>query len=134
MVRIALQRGTIHLVTAEDCRTPRPLLQPVLDHALRTTYGKRLAGLDLTALAAEARALVEEEPRTFQQLCALRDPAGGRAGRRDVAADGGAGGRGPAVRAAGAGRPGGGGGRGAAGAGLRGRGRRCGAVRIEAVA
>ncbi|MET8629686.1 winged helix DNA-binding domain-containing protein [Kitasatospora sp. NPDC004669] len=82
VVRIALQRGTIHLVTAEDCRTLRPLLQPVLDQALRTTYGKRLAGLDLTALAAEARALVEEGPRTFQQLGALlaagrpdRDPA-----------------------------------------------------------
>ncbi|MFH8384238.1 winged helix DNA-binding domain-containing protein [Kitasatospora sp. NPDC018058] len=82
VVRIALQRGTIHLVTAEDCRTLRPLLQPVLDQALRTTFGKRLAGLDLTALAAEARALVEEEARTFQQLGALlaagrpdRDPA-----------------------------------------------------------
>ncbi|MFE5583836.1 winged helix DNA-binding domain-containing protein [Kitasatospora sp. NPDC056531] len=82
VVRIALQRGTIHLVTAEDCRTLRPLLQPVLDQALRTTYGKRLAGLDLDALAAEARALVEAQPRTFQQLGALlavsrpdRDPA-----------------------------------------------------------
>lgn len=81
-VRIALHRGTIHLVTAEDCRTLRPLLQPMLDQALRTTYGKRLAGLDLDALAAEARALVEAEPRTFQQLGALlaqsrpdRDPA-----------------------------------------------------------
>ncbi|MEV7601097.1 winged helix DNA-binding domain-containing protein [Kitasatospora sp. NPDC089797] len=70
-VRIALHRGTIHLVTAEDCRTLRPLLQPVLDRALRSTYGKRLAGLDLAALAAEARTLVEAEPRTFQQLGAL---------------------------------------------------------------
>ncbi|MEU3571738.1 winged helix DNA-binding domain-containing protein [Kitasatospora sp. NPDC036755] len=82
VVRIALQRGTIHLVTAEDCLTLRPLLQPMLDQALRTTYGRRLAGLDLDALAAEARALVEAEPRTFQQLGALlaasrpdRDPA-----------------------------------------------------------
>ncbi|MFD8753910.1 winged helix DNA-binding domain-containing protein [Kitasatospora sp. NPDC059577] len=81
-VRIALQRGTIHLVTAEDCLTLRPLLQPVLDQGLRTTYGKRLTGLDLDALAAEARELVEEQPRTFQQLGALlaatrpdRDPA-----------------------------------------------------------
>ncbi|MFJ9607337.1 winged helix DNA-binding domain-containing protein [Kitasatospora sp. NPDC101176] len=81
-VRIALQRGTIHLVTAEDCLTLRPLLQPVLDRALRSTYGARLAGLDLDALGAEARALVEAEPRTFQQLGALlaatrpdRDPA-----------------------------------------------------------
>ncbi|MEV7186723.1 winged helix DNA-binding domain-containing protein [Kitasatospora sp. NPDC093102] len=78
VVRIALQRGTIHLVTAEDCLTLRPLLQPMLDQALRTTYGKRLTGLDLDALVAEARALVEEEPRTFQQLGALL-----AAGRRD---------------------------------------------------
>ncbi|MGW2544006.1 winged helix DNA-binding domain-containing protein [Kitasatospora sp. NPDC001574] len=81
-VRIALQRGTIHLVTAEDCLTLRPLLQPVLDQGLRATFGKRLHGLDLDALAAEARALVEEEPRTFQRLGvelaatrADRDPA-----------------------------------------------------------
>ncbi|WP_380283291.1 winged helix DNA-binding domain-containing protein [Kitasatospora purpeofusca] len=82
VVRIALQRGTIHLVTAEDGLTLRPLLQPLLDQQLRTTYGKRLAGLDLDALAAEARALVEAEPRTFQRLGAElaatrpdRDPA-----------------------------------------------------------
>ncbi|MFD0408093.1 winged helix DNA-binding domain-containing protein [Kitasatospora sp. NPDC127116] len=82
VVRTALQRGTIHLVTAEDCLTLRPLLQPMLDQAMRTTFGKRLTGLDLDALAAEARTLVEERPRTFQQLGALlaasrpeRDPA-----------------------------------------------------------
>ncbi|MFB7614976.1 winged helix DNA-binding domain-containing protein [Kitasatospora sp. NPDC056181] len=82
VVRIALQRGTIHLVTADDCLSLRPLVQPVLDQGLRSTYGKRLAGLDLDALADEARALVEEEPRTFQQLGPLlaasrpgRDPA-----------------------------------------------------------
>ncbi|MFE4518747.1 winged helix DNA-binding domain-containing protein [Kitasatospora sp. NPDC056783] len=71
VVRTALQRGTIHLVTAEDCLTLRPLLQPMLDEALRTTYGKRLTGVDLDALAAEARELVETEPRTFQRLGAL---------------------------------------------------------------
>ncbi|MFC9330347.1 winged helix DNA-binding domain-containing protein [Kitasatospora sp. NPDC057015] len=82
VVRIALQRGTIHLVTADDCLTLRPLLQPVLDQALRNAYGKRLTGVDLDELAAAGRALVEQEPRTFQQLGALlaqdrpgRDPA-----------------------------------------------------------
>ncbi|MDH6114731.1 hypothetical protein P3T36_001083 [Kitasatospora sp. MAP12-15] len=45
VVRIGLQRGTIHLVTAEDALTLRPLLQPVLDQALRGAYGKRLTGL-----------------------------------------------------------------------------------------
>jgi hypothetical protein len=71
VVRIALQRGTIHLVTADDCLTLRPLLQPVLDRALRTSYGKRLTGLDLDLLTREGRALVEAQPRTFQQLGAL---------------------------------------------------------------
>ncbi|MFD9127120.1 winged helix DNA-binding domain-containing protein [Kitasatospora sp. NPDC059571] len=75
-VRIALQRGTIHLVTAADCLALRPLFQPVLDRWLRTAYAERLPGLDLTGpvgaalapLADRARALVEEQPRTFQQL------------------------------------------------------------------
>ncbi|WP_327673932.1 winged helix DNA-binding domain-containing protein [Kitasatospora sp. NBC_00458] len=83
VVRIALQRGTIHLVTAEDCRTLRPLLQPVLDQALRSNFGKWLTGLDLDALAAEARTLVEEEPRTFQRLGA--DLAATRPGRDPAA-------------------------------------------------
>ncbi|MDH6576855.1 winged helix DNA-binding domain-containing protein [Kitasatospora sp. MAP5-34] len=74
VVRVALQRGTIHLVTAEDCRTLRPLVQPVLDRALRSTYGKRLAGLDLAEVWARGRELVEREPRTFQQLGALLTP------------------------------------------------------------
>ncbi|MER5635609.1 winged helix DNA-binding domain-containing protein [Kitasatospora sp. NPDC002227] len=68
VVRVALQRGTIHLVTAEDCLSLRPLLQPVLDRALRGAYGKRLAGLDLAELAALGRELVEAEPLTFQEL------------------------------------------------------------------
>ncbi|MDH6137196.1 hypothetical protein P3T37_006628 [Kitasatospora sp. MAA4] len=82
VVRIGLQRGTIHLVTAEDALTLRPLLQPVLDQALRGAYGKRLTGLDLDALAEQGRRLVEAQPRTFQQLGELlgaaypdRDPA-----------------------------------------------------------
>ncbi|GAA2148765.1 winged helix DNA-binding domain-containing protein [Kitasatospora kazusensis] len=75
VVRVALQRGTIHLVTAADCRTLRPLVQPVLDRALRGAYGKRLAGLDPAEVAARGRGLVEAEPRTFQQLGQLLGPA-----------------------------------------------------------
>ncbi|MFF7636849.1 winged helix DNA-binding domain-containing protein [Kitasatospora sp. NPDC008050] len=82
VVRLGLQRGTIHLVTAEDCLTLRPLLQSVLDQGLRGAYGSRLAGLDLAALTERGRRLVEERPRTFQELGALlgaeypeRDPA-----------------------------------------------------------
>src|SRR5262245_38240412 len=31
VVRIVVMRGTIHLVTADDCLSLRPLMQPVLD-------------------------------------------------------------------------------------------------------
>jgi hypothetical protein len=67
-VRIALMRGTIHLVTAADCRTLRPLLQPLLDRTLRTATGRRLTGLDLDAIADAGRTLVDEHPRTFSEL------------------------------------------------------------------
>jgi hypothetical protein len=71
VVRIALMRGTIHLVSARDCAMLRPLTQPVLDRALKTLFGNRLPDVDTGALAATGRALVEEQPRTFSELGAL---------------------------------------------------------------
>ena len=71
VVRIALMRGTIHLVSARDCVTLRPLTQPVLDRALKALFGKQLPGVDTRAIAAAGRALVEERPRTFSELGAL---------------------------------------------------------------
>jgi hypothetical protein len=68
VVRVALMRGTIHLVSARDCLALRPAMQPVLDRGLRATFGRRLAGVDLAALAAAGRTLVEEKPRTFSDL------------------------------------------------------------------
>ena len=68
VVRIALMRGTIHLVSARDCLPLRRLLQPVLERALRGTFGKQLAGVDPVAVAAAGRTLVESEPMTFGQL------------------------------------------------------------------
>jgi hypothetical protein len=67
-VRIALMRGTVHLVTADDCRTFRPLLQPLLDRTLRSATGRRLTGADQYAIAAAGRVLVDERPRTFSEL------------------------------------------------------------------
>jgi Winged helix DNA-binding domain len=67
-VRVALMRGTIHLVTAEDCLALRPLIQPHFDRVFRTGYGRRLTGLDLDTVTAAGRALVEEHPRTFAEL------------------------------------------------------------------
>jgi hypothetical protein len=67
-VRISLQRSTIHTVTAHDCRLLRPLLQAVQERSLKAAFGKRLAGVDLEALATRARTLVEESPKTFGEL------------------------------------------------------------------
>ena len=68
VVRIALMRGTIHLVSASDCLPLRRLVQPVLDRGLRGTFGRQLAGVDPGALAAAGRRLVESTPMTFSQL------------------------------------------------------------------
>jgi hypothetical protein len=68
-VRIALMRGTIHLVSARDGLLLRPLVQ---DMITRATEGNWDVGeVDRTALAAAGRALVEAQPRTFAQLGAL---------------------------------------------------------------
>ncbi|HEX3814163.1 MAG TPA: winged helix DNA-binding domain-containing protein [Mycobacteriales bacterium] len=74
LVRIVLMRGTIHLVTAADALTLRPLIQPLLERDLVTnaTYGRdHLAGVDLPKVAEVGRQLLTEEPRTMAQLRGL---------------------------------------------------------------
>lgn len=68
VVRIALMRGTIHLVSARDCLPLRRLVQPVIERGMRGAFGRQLAGVDPEALAAAGRSLVEAEPMTFSQL------------------------------------------------------------------
>jgi Winged helix DNA-binding domain len=68
VVRMALMRGTIHLVTARDAWGLRPLVQPVMDRAQKGQFGKRLAGVDIDEVVAMGRAFVDEEPRTFKAL------------------------------------------------------------------
>jgi Winged helix DNA-binding domain len=68
-VRTSLMRTTLHLVTAGDCLAMRPVLQPVLDRALRSSpFNKQVAGVDMEALLAAARALLEQRPRTVATL------------------------------------------------------------------
>ncbi len=68
-VRIALMRSTIHLVTARDAVTLRPLMQPVLMRELTVpTWRRPLEGIDLDALAGAARAVLDERPRTPKEL------------------------------------------------------------------
>jgi hypothetical protein len=68
VVRMALMRSTIHLVTAEDAWGLRTLLQPVLERMTMGTFRRRLEGIDLDALGAAGREIVEERPVTFKEL------------------------------------------------------------------
>ncbi|HCT77363.1 MAG TPA: hypothetical protein DGG94_20575 [Micromonosporaceae bacterium] len=68
VVRIALMRSTIHLVTAGDCLMLRPLMQPVHERGLQTGYGKAIADIDPASLVVAGRELVEKQPMTFATL------------------------------------------------------------------
>jgi Winged helix DNA-binding domain len=70
LVRIVVMRGTIHLVTADDCRRLRPWLQPVFDRWLVTDKERAagLDGLDLDQVTAAGRALLAERPMTSKEL------------------------------------------------------------------
>lgn len=67
LVRIVTMRSTIHLHTADDALTLRPLVQGARDRELHA-FRNGLTGVDLKELASLARAAVEEEPRTMKQL------------------------------------------------------------------
>lgn len=69
LVRVAVMRSTIHLVTAADAGRFRQAVQSALDRELKIpTYAPHLAGLDLDAVLAEARALLREQPMTASEL------------------------------------------------------------------
>lgn len=69
-VRIALLRATVHLVTARDCLSLRPALQPVVERVFRQSspFGRRLAGIDMGELLRVGRTLLEERPLTNAEL------------------------------------------------------------------
>jgi len=82
VVRAAMMRSTLHLMTAEDYLLLWPAMQPALVRALGAFFGKRAKGLDIEKLVTEARTWLAEEPRTQGDLRALlsgiepdRDPA-----------------------------------------------------------
>ena len=72
-VRIVLMRSTVHLVSAPDALFLRPLVAPLLERQLFTgsPWGRALIGMDLEALIATGRELVEQAPRTNPELAAL---------------------------------------------------------------
>jgi hypothetical protein len=69
-VRASLMRATIHLVTARDMRRLRPLLEPVIQRMFWTgsPFGRAIKGVDVDALVAYVRELIEERPRTRSEL------------------------------------------------------------------
>lgn len=70
VARIAVMRGTIHLVTADDALELPGLTAPLYERDLRQNaqHGAGLRTLDLPALTETARALVEAEPRASTEL------------------------------------------------------------------
>jgi Winged helix DNA-binding domain len=68
VVRATSLRGTLHVVTAKDFVALRPTLQPVLEAGMRTILRRKGAAVDADRLVEQARALLAEEPRTFEEL------------------------------------------------------------------
>ena len=69
-VRASLMRATIHLVTARDMCTLRPLMEAVIQRMFWTgsPFGRAIKGVDTEALVAMVRVLIEERPRTRAEL------------------------------------------------------------------
>jgi hypothetical protein len=70
VVRTVVMRGTLHLVTGDDCLAVRPLVQPVLDRELarHSEHGPALRGADLGPVIDFARLLLGERAVTGPQL------------------------------------------------------------------
>ncbi|TDC78412.1 winged helix DNA-binding domain-containing protein [Actinomadura sp. 7K507] len=70
VVRATMMRATLHLTTGADYTAFRTAMQPMLDGALRV-LGDRAEGMDLQRVVPAARALLGQEPRTFNEVRAL---------------------------------------------------------------
>jgi hypothetical protein len=70
-VRTHVMRTTVHLVTARDCRTLRPLMRTVVERGFRSSpWAKNLAGADLEAITAAGRELLRESTLSRPELAA----------------------------------------------------------------
>jgi hypothetical protein len=68
VVRGTFLRATIHVTSTNDYLSFRPVIQPVLNAAMHGILRDRIAGVDLERLAAQARAILAEQPLTFGDL------------------------------------------------------------------
>jgi hypothetical protein len=72
VVRMALMRNTIHLVTASDAKALRPLLQSAMERRFRSvSWGKSLVGVDLEPVMSAARVVVDSKAVSFAELGAI---------------------------------------------------------------
>jgi Winged helix DNA-binding domain len=75
VVRATMMRGTLHLATAADYAAFRAPLQPMLTRGMASALRDRSAGLEPDAVLPVARDLLEERPRTFDELRTLLQEA-----------------------------------------------------------
>jgi hypothetical protein len=68
LVRLALMRSTVHLVTADDAAWLRPLVEPVIVRSTMGAFGRALAGVDRAELVAAALAAYADGPLTHSEL------------------------------------------------------------------
>ena len=75
LVRIPAMRSTIHMLTASDALTLRPVMQPVLDAeiARHSEYGPQLRELDIEPALEVAHTMLAERPMSGRQLRAALD-------------------------------------------------------------
>jgi hypothetical protein len=65
-------RVTMHMVSGCDFVAFRPLLQPLMESRFRSSpFARELDGIDVAAVAAAGRELIEDEPRTRAELSRL---------------------------------------------------------------
>jgi len=74
VLRAHLMRHTVHLVDARDFLRFRPLFQPLLSQGLRGNLARRLDGVDLAELRAEAASLLAQAPLTRTALARALAP------------------------------------------------------------
>ena len=70
VVRLAMMRSTVHLVSSRDCLGLRAVLQPAVGRGMTpgSPYGRALTGVDLVELARLGREMIEREPLTGTEI------------------------------------------------------------------
>lgn len=71
VVRVAMHRSTLQLMTAHDYQVFWCVVKPALEKGLRSFFGKRLGALDFDRLIEAAQAFIEESPRAMGELRAF---------------------------------------------------------------